>query len=524
MVPTQQMIKESNLSSSTYIVPREPEWKSFKRQIEVRRQTQQIPGSIINFVGTAGIGKTTLLRQILRYNLHIEYPDIPLAFVDFDKNLNAQSNNDSEKSEIKVLAEWITEIAEQTQTSFPEFSEAYEKFASYLSSLEGEENELDESKGLLNSYRNRVARTFVNYLKELLKEPAKRPIVLFMDTVEDAPKEVIGWLERAVLEPITASGWVVCVLASRQHVDWQSFEVRQRVIFQRLRTFDQGQVATQLSPNYSYLAPDIIKLSFGLPAATEALAEEIKEIEQTEQQSPDEALLQRYRERLVEERLLEKLLYKYLMSDVSEDLKEALLAISPLRHFTVNVTARILPKFAPTHLKVTSGIETLVVIRGMMETTLVDWDREKRGYAMEEPLRRIMALAFMVKDQTRFLAVHQEASELYSSWIDLDGRENCRDFIIEWIYHQAHVLHGQGESRIGDKLGKNLKKKIDKCYVCEGESDVSAIDALYNQMQSDTELQEELADIEETSFDTILSVVKTYHIQSTAYTRPRGES
>jgi hypothetical protein len=512
MMIYQSVIQKNYFTQQTQIVPRELEWKLVKNQIELRRQSRQIPGSIINFVGTAGIGKTTLLQQIYSENRSKEYPNLPCLKVDFDPDKDGQRYLESVEGFINLFKDWKTEINEQTQMPSSKLSKEIADFYNYLSKEKrtSKGSQRIKSSKSLDSFKNRVADAFVTYLNEITENPDKRPIVFLMDTIEKVSEDQMAWLEKYFLDPITASGLAICILASRSAVDWQMFDVKKRVIFHRLQPFNESQVAKQLPPRYRSLASDLITLSFGLPAATQALVEKIEEIQQLDHSSIDQAFLERHLQEFVQEGLLEHLLYGRIMLDVSEDLKEALLIMSPLRHFTMNVVTHILPSFISSYQSITSGIGTLVVIKDMLNTTLVEWDRKKRGYSIEEPLRRIMTLALIVKSPTRFIEVHRKAAELYATWISLDSQENRRDYIVEWLLHQAYVLRSEDATHIASNLSECLNMWIEKCYIEIEIPDLSAVDALYNHLQSDTDFQQELEGIEKGIFKKILDTFKGY--------------
>lgn len=499
----------------TRLVSRDAEYKFFKRELDIRRRKSAVSNSIFNVIGTTGIGKSTLLKSIHQVLLQETYQDVPWAMVDLDIQVKGDRYHSENDGPVRIIEDWIAELDKQSQTSATNCKKAIQAFYDclYKSKKRGGKNDERETINQLHNYRKTVASAFVDYVNNIPKEENISSVILFIDTLEQASKSLVAWLEKEIVGPVTASGQTICIIASRQEVDWQSFDVRKRVNYRRIKPFDVAQVAEQLEPSYGYLASTIIKLSFGLPAANQVLAEEIKEISDVEKQIPDEKFIQDHRTRLVKQKLFKHLLYDKVMSQMQEEFKESLLALSPLRHFTVNIASRMLPKFTSAYQDITSGIETLTVIRDLISTTLIDWDREKRGYAMEDPLRQIFALVFEAKNPDKFLALHQEAVELYADLINLvnQDNDNRKDHLIEWTYHRAYVLHITNEVNISERIQADFKAYLEQFYSQADDPDLSAIDALYNQFQSDQVLQATLANISKDIFANLMNLIKTYY-------------
>ena len=231
---------------------------------------------------------------------------------------------------------------------------------------------------------------------------------------------------------------------------------------------------------------------------------------QAEQHSPEGTLRQYYLRQLVKEGTLNQFLDDYIVDSISEDLHKVFLVLSPLRYITHDLASYLIQIFVSDHPDIYSGRGTHTIIQNLNNSDHIEWFRETSARIMKKPLRRIMALVFIIQEQKRFSDIHREAADYYIKLITSGERGNRSVCIIEWIYHRFQFLHSQEVHNAVDEIKVDIEKWIEEYYYQRGEPLISELDVLYNQLKTDKELQDMLEGIEPGSFDLLLASLQEF--------------
>lgn len=433
-----------------HVVHREDLWEIIDSEIGKRISEPILPKSVIALFGTAGIGKSTFLQETLHPRIKEKYSNLPLAKIDFDKEF-VDRRYDAELRG-NILIDLILELEKSSSVSV-NIDDVKRKWEKAKTKPTG--------KKKLEQLGNDLITTFVEYVSSLSSKRGKRPVIFILDSVEQADRDVIGWIQEKVQGPTTDSGYVLWIMASRQPLDCQPFFLRPRYHWLPLEPFKEQQTRAQI-PKRPELVNAVQMFSFGLPAATTRLAEAILEIEKENQKTLEPPDLE---EKQVKERLILSLedllkLKHYFGQSENQYLSQALEILSPLRLFNVAVVTELLPKWLPEYFKpATIGADALYEIQKMVQTRLVSWDRSRRGYVFEEPLRQIVALVLEYRQPEKYIAIQQWAAGRYREWASSVETKRL-DYIVETLYHNLNVLLLEKDDDPVGKLVNALKEMI----------------------------------------------------------------
>jgi hypothetical protein len=439
-------------ASPRHIVHREDQWEIIDSEIRKRQSEPILPKSVIAMFGPAGIGKSTFFKETLYPRLTIEHSTLPIAKIDFDKEFVDEKYDMHLRG--NVLVDLILEL-EKTSGKSAEIDSRRRKWEKTASKTRG--------KKMLEKRENDLVEAFLEFVSSLSLKGPKRPVIFMLDTVEQADRDVIGWIQEKLQAPTTDSGYVLWIMASRQPIDCQPFFLRPRYYWLPIEPFKEQQIQSQI-PEHPELANAVQKLSFGLPAATSKIAEALFDIEKEQQRIlrlPD------LEEKQIKDRLILSLedllkLKHYFGGLENPYLGQALEILSPLRLFNIAIVTELLPKWLPEHFKSeTIGADALYEIQKMVLTRLVSWDRSRRGYVFEEPLRRIVALILKHRQPERYVDIHRWAAEHYFDW-SRSVEAKRLDYIVEALYHRLNVLLAEKDADLIQNLISLLKTMIEE--------------------------------------------------------------
>ncbi len=438
------------------LVQREEAQKIVMDRVDTIRRGGRVFQNIINFIGVVGIGKSTLLNRLLYEELKSD-ARLHTIFIDL--------------SDEKYRGDGHNAFIEEITVSLP-----------------------------IQDY------TVEHQFEAMKLFQPRLPLVLFLDTIEDASAELTTWLENEIIGPLSATERAVIVLAGRRAMRWRRFDVRNRVVTYSLQPFTESEIREQLSDSYSYIAQDVSRFSFGHPAADRVMVEEFKKLGGGANKPGDRSLFEQHKEMFIS--TLAQYIDRVLMAGIDEKLKYAIKTIAPVRQFDVNHLSHILSEFTEDMFTSRSGAYYLNVVRDMVRTTLVQWDSGKRGYALDDTVRKMLCLVMTFQDAARLVNIHRRAAELYGNWIQKVA-DNRVGFIVERLYHLVFVFRyeNRAEDEIKDTLQTELQSFITAyCLQEDGEVDMSKIDELWHRLQDDMEL----ADMARDAHIDLLEIVKGY--------------
>jgi len=316
------------------------------------------------------------------------------------------------------------------------------------------------------------------------------PAVLFLDTLEKADPELLDWMEDEVISPLIRTDRALVIAASRAPHRWKRFEVRRRAHPARLDPFDERTTRKQLPKRYSALAAEVMRLTYGHPFGNVQVFQSILKIEQEIGRPFKCTDFDEYRARLVQE-LVDQLIEQIVMQDVPSDIRHAYRVVALARHFDVNVLRRLLTRFVQDPFADKSAAYFLGVVGAMVKTTLVEWRSDRRGYALDDTIRGMLALNVKLTNQKLYQEINQDLIGLYDEWI---GRvpENRSGFIIERLYHEVRLQNARGASTedIADRLCRLIKDYLKYYPMPEGGETPHGRTVLKEELSRDTDLME----------------------------------
>lgn len=449
------MSKMLSLAKQQY-VNRVEQIDEVKRRLNTIRLGQTVFDSILEWYGIPGIGKTTLAQNAIAEYCH--RMEVPFACLDFNPEENENAGKYS-ADPILLLEDIFKGIGVYKPTDFLKTLERYRQATDEHLRAEREKRVLDE---------------FLHYVNELLKDD---PVALLFDTTDKAAPETVTWLEESVISPLCRTGKCIIVWTGRFPQRWKRFEVRRRVASSKLDPLLPEATAEQVGPT----KVKIYQFTFGHPMANERVAEAIERFEAEGQPFQEEDLVNE---------LVDKVIDKYVMEGVPLELNAACRVLAVVRQFDVIVLRRILSKFVDYFREMKDTL-FLGLVGRLSETHLVEWDAVRKGYALDETLRRILALHLRLNQPEQYLQVNKVAADIYDEWIER-VRENRSVYVLERLYHQANIASAEGKSsaRIASKLERELENYLERYYQDKDqEFAYSSTTRLYQELRKDDELR-----------------------------------
>lgn len=474
------------------VVHREDEWKLVEAEIKRRQNGPVLPNSITAFFGTAGIGKTTFILGTLVPRIQDYFPGSPLALIDFDKDRSeVDKRYDEPHGRGHILLDLLTQLENHSDRFVPGLAKVRRSWGAAFTAVQQQPETADSDlSGSLAEMIENLTTLFSEYVASLVLERERRPVIFIVDTAEEVSRELMGWIKGSLQTPTTDTGYVLWVMAGRQPVDCQPFFLRPRYQWHLLKPFEDKQIQKQV-PDRADLAPVFKHFSYGLPEATSKLADTIFRIEQEEQRTLGPVELEEKHTNELILSLSDLLGYERYLGRLELSLRIGLRFLSPLRLFNVTIVAQLLPEMSSEHFKrATIGAEALYVIQQMVRTKLVSWDRERRGYVIEEPIRKIVSLVLEHSQPDDYATIHQWAEKSYGEWAK-NVEAKRLDYIIEALYHKTIILiRLEKAPDVVTQLAARLEQMVQEYYVREAGRDEEAIDELKQQLVSDQDFVE----------------------------------
>ena len=435
-------------------VDRDQQIGEVEKRLNAIRLGQTVFDSILEWYGIPGIGKTTLAQGAIAGLC--EKKKIPFACLDFDPKKNDKAS--------KIPGEPILlleDILEGIGTGAPiDFEQAVKKYRQA------------PDEDLRAEREKKVLQEFLHHVYRLLEND---PVVLIFDTTDKVEPDVAAWVEENVISPLCLKGKCLVIWTGRFPQRWRRFEVRRRVVSSRLDPLPREATVEQVGP----IEVDVYRFTFGHPMGNERLSEAISRFEKEKQTFGERDLIN----------VVNRVIDEYVMQGILPELNAACRALAVVRQFDVIILRRILSEFV-SHFKDIDAY--LKVIGQLTETSLVEWDAVRKGYALDETLRHILALHLRLNQPERYSAINEVASKIYDEWIER-VRENRSVYVLERLYHQASIAGSRGETQsyIADKLHGELQGYLGK-YYRDGDREfaISSATQLYQEMRRDNELRE----------------------------------
>lgn len=433
-----------------------------RERLNTVRLGRPVFDSILSWHGIPGIGKTTVGQMIADL---CQEMSVPFARVDFNPEENRRASRYPGDA-VLILEDIFVGLGKHEPAAFREALDRYRQ---------AEEVHLRQER------LKRVVEAFLGYLNELL---GKGAMVVLFDTTDRADTEVVAWLEENVISPLCLTGRCVIIWTGRFPQRWKRFEVRRRVASEKLEPLPLKATEEQVGRP---VGARIYKLTSGHPMGNEEVADVIRDYQARGQEAKEHDLVNVLVDRVVD---------KYVFKDIALDLNAACRILALVRQFDVVVLRRLLSKFVDAFKDMREALYLGQVGR-LTETHLVEWDSVRKGYALDPTLRHILALHLRYDQPERYLQVNREAAVIYAEWIER-VRENRSVYVLERLYHQAHIALAEGQSpaQVSGDLRQELTGYLSDYYV---DSDrafaLRSTDQLCQELNSDEELKEIMGEV-----------------------------
>lgn len=349
-------------------------------------------GTIINYFGVPGIGKTTLGKMIGNISSVL---DVPYTRIDFDPDENpwAEKYETNHDNIIKNMFEGFTEC---------------------------------ESSNFSNQFRKDNSINLNNFLSILLAYTEKyKPLVMIFDTSEKANEKIIRWIEERIINPLSLTGKCLIIWTGRFPQKWSNFEVRRRTICQPLESLNIESTKQQIrsiNPVLTKHGCRIFNLTDGHPLGNKKLIEELI----SKPTLKDEELL---------DILFKKVINEYMLEDVEHKLKEACRVLSIVRQFDIIILEDLLSEFVKGF---TVDSPFMTTTGKLTKTSLVYWNGERKGYSLEKTVGHILRLHMITHEKDRFIKITEKTLNIYEQRIKIVP-ENRIIYIGEWLWHYVNL-------------------------------------------------------------------------------------
>jgi hypothetical protein len=418
-------------------VNREEQIRKAESRLYAMRHGQPVYDSILEWYGIPGIGKTTLVQKAIAS--YCQETNIPFSCVDFslDRNPKAQDYPVDPKLLIEIIFEQL---------------------------------EIDSTPITDPISKSDILRR----LRPLLQQG---PIVIAFDTTEEVNTKLVVWIEENLIAPLLKEAKVLFIWTGRFKQQWHIFEVGSRVVSKKLAPLDRE--ATQEQKNLygeGIGEVDVYSITFGHPLANKALFQLLVENPRANKQH----LIDEVNNAVVD---------KLVMDNVEGDLNQACRVLSVVRQFDFVMVKQILSRFVES-FKDRQNIYPMKIVNRLTSTALVEWDAVRKGYALDETIRHILALHLRTKKSDKYLYINNLAADIYEDWIERVP-ENRSIYILEWLYHQVNIYSLQNIplDQLVDKLEVKLCEYLEKYYSgTDQESALVSTNKLHKELESDTEL------------------------------------
>jgi hypothetical protein len=336
---------------------------------------------------------------------------------------------------------------------------------------------------------NRVGRTFISYMDKRLQH---EPIVLLFDETERVDHALMNWIEDWVIEPLSKRERCLIVLTGRRPQRWK-FEVRRHLVSQELGPFDDTAVADLFEVNSRYpeqfsklsgLSNEVRQMTGGHPLASILV---LRYLEKSVEAGQDVEVehFPTYKPNLLND-LVHGFVETYAFRDIdSVELVSACRVLALLRQFDVILLRAVLKNFVPSFANYRS-LAFSNVLTELRKTQLVVWDNERKGYALDITLRRVLSEYTYQNQPELYADVNRTALEVYRDWIQR-ASDNLAVYVAEAVYHRA-CLNRVSEESVD--LVQFLKELLAEYAQSDPEVRIRALNRVREELDNDAELDE----------------------------------
>lgn len=359
---------------------------------------------IIEFYGTGGIGKTTLLRKV------------------------EQKCNDEHVPSI-----WADASQSEQSVSHMIIEQAAKYGARYTQ---------EDGSPLHQS---------VQATKTLLKQG---PAVLLLDAIDTTNDERVRWIE-AMLKGLVDEDRLLVVLASTSGIVFpKERSVARKLTSLPLSLFDRSSCETYLNNVDSQIVPELRNIIFewtrGYPLAMQVMTEAISAGHDPRQPQGQNYILALMKDQIIMQHVLAR-----VEQEKRADYYASLRLLSVPRRFNLVIMQDLIERFehfAPA-LKRESSLAYFPLTKEIQQATeVLKWNMPRAGYSVDAPIRNIFLLELKMEQPEDYNAIHTFlAQENWRLATEVTGTDRVR-YLREYLYHSAISIEPQNVSSLLEQV------------------------------------------------------------------------
>lgn len=325
---------------------------------------------VISIVGTVGMGKTALLRELKARGA--AEPGAEAVAVDLGGSPDL----------LAAQRSFLDQCLSATRPGSP-----LQQIAALLAGAGPQPDE--------HALTEPIARIFER------ATPADPALLLLLDSCERAPEGLIAWVERVVLQPLLHTRRTLVVAAGRAPLRWHRYETRQRTLHHHLSALSREEVdALSGGPE---LGQVIAGLSFGHPLAASValgrLAGQAAPWAATQQAAAAAAVV--------------AAIFGRIDPPLTPAQQELVQVLALLRAYEPRILEQIAPRLAPT-LRGYNKLHFIQALRPIPHTGLVDWNEPANTWVINPTIRSILCRAAELADPAAYAEARALVERLYA--------------------------------------------------------------------------------------------------------------
>ncbi|BCL77975.1 hypothetical protein ccbrp13_04400 [Ktedonobacteria bacterium brp13] len=304
----------------------------------------------------------------------------------------------------------------------------------------------------------------LEYSIQLSQTLLKRgPLVMLLDAVDATNKGLFACIEH-MLDELISSDKLFVVVASRKSIAFEyKRKIARKLTIVPLLPFDRKTSDAYLSAMTPPPTPALHELLFtwtnGYPLAMKVMAESIttKELDPLSDAGKKE-LINMMVERVVTTEMLASVADEQEKREYQSELR--LLAVP--RRFNLVIMQRLIESFEP-EFKLENSLAYIGMPKRIAQATgALSWSLSKAGFAIDEPVRRILLLQMKTEDEQRYFEINTFLANLnLRSASVVSGSDRIR-YQREYLYHSANSADRQNLSSIIEETVQQIIQDSEK--------------------------------------------------------------
>ena len=398
------------------------------------RRCVQFP--IREYVGIGGIGKTALLKAVCNA---CKVKSLPYVYVDYQELVPLGTVT----SICQVLVEFLSVFSKTDDSLGDTLVEELQSLGETITEL----SELERA-----FLEREVALRFLGQFKDSFG-------VIMLDSLNLASLSVISFLGREIIFPLSESGNLLILLASRSRLDWgkQKYKLWRRTKSTALLTFALEYTREQID-SFSDIVDEVQNLTCGHPGANDVVYRILEHIE--EKEILGEQRISDYEARLVKA-ILDGVIYE--RGIIPKDLIRAFQVLSVFRYVSLETPSDALISIDGA-VNWTDPSEVLSLIGKMQQETdfVLRPEPDKLSYTIDEFVRRSLSLHFRFFDPDEYRRITQIAVKHY----ERKFHENPAkvEYLVEKLYHyidEIRMSQSVTDLEIAYQISSELRKDLE---------------------------------------------------------------